>query len=139
GYLVPDVHHFRAWLLHRMDRDLLHCGAAVPARVHRRGRQSGLAGNLGLRESADLAPHAAIRMVVVFSARRRAARGEDRPYLSWRNAFRSAAGPLRRAVLPVSAAGAMASQSDRLVTGAERIRLSRFRGRETGAMISRRE
>ena len=34
--LVPDVHHLHSRLLHRVDRDFLHRGPAVPAGVHRR-------------------------------------------------------------------------------------------------------
>ena len=34
--LVPDVHHLHSRILHRVDRDFLHRGAAVPADLHRR-------------------------------------------------------------------------------------------------------
>ena len=35
-HLVPDADHLHPRLLHRVDRDFLHRGAAVPAGVHRR-------------------------------------------------------------------------------------------------------
>ena len=71
--LVPDADHLHSRLLHRMDRDFLHRGAAVPADLHRGECRHGLAGDADLREPADLVPHAAVRLGAVLPARRGAA------------------------------------------------------------------
>ena len=77
GHLVPDAADLRPRLLHRVDRDQLHRGAAVPAGVRLPGRRPGLAGDADLREPADLVPDAAVRLGAVLPARRRAAGGQD--------------------------------------------------------------
>jgi len=74
-HLVPDVHHLHPRLLHRVDRDFLHRGAAVPSDLHRRQGRHGLARHLDLREPADLVPDAAVRLGAVLPARCGAARG----------------------------------------------------------------
>ncbi len=81
-HLVPDGADLRARLLHRMDRDLLHRGAAVPADLHQRQYRPGVAGNADLREPADVVPDAAVRLVAVLSARRGAAGDHHQRHLS---------------------------------------------------------
>ena len=92
-HLVPDVHHLHPRLLHRVDRDLLHRGAAVPADFHRRQGRHGLARDPDLRELADLVPHPAVRLGAVLPARRRAARDHHRRHLSRHRAVRGDAAP----------------------------------------------
>ena len=74
--LIPGGINASIWFLmllifvlgffHRVDRNFLYRGAAVPADFYQRQYRSGVAGDADLREPADLLPHAAVRMVAVF-------------------------------------------------------------------------
>lgn len=119
--MVHALDRVPARLLHRVDRDLLHRGAAVPAGVPVPGRGPRVGGHAGVRYAPDQLPDAPVRLGPVLPEGRRPARGEDRRPLSRRDPLHRAPGGGDGAGVPIPGAGDVAAAGDWVVRGHRRL------------------